>query len=215
MKPVHKKILFVLLLIIFFGVLGFVFSSFGKKNNQAEDLMEKPLMAETTKEEAPSEEASKVGNCASQIRTEEDIVNGTSLSGLIENGAKILVYYGYYDCNEVERGDTVIYGYAGNKEPLIKIVRAVPGDRFELKKSGNGWNILINGKVLENSEGLDYNVNDSAYRMLHLYESDYQGVIPGNAYLLLGNLVSGTLDSTHFGLAGKSDILGKAVPIKD
>jgi len=47
--------------------------------------------------------------------------------------------------------------------------------------------------------------------MLSLYERDYKGVIPKNAYLILGNLVEGSLDSSRFGLVGKSDFLGKVV----
>jgi type IV secretory pathway protease TraF len=45
--------------------------------------------------------------------------------------------------------------------------------------------------------------------MLSLYEKDYKGVIPENAYLLLGNLIFGSLDSTHFGLIDKSGIVAK------
>jgi type IV secretory pathway protease TraF len=45
--------------------------------------------------------------------------------------------------------------------------------------------------------------------MLSLYEKDYKGVIPKNAYLLLGNRISGSVDSTTFGLVEKSDIIAK------
>ena len=45
--------------------------------------------------------------------------------------------------------------------------------------------------------------------MLSLYEENYKGVIPENAYLILGNLSGGSLDITHFGFVNKKDILGK------
>jgi len=45
--------------------------------------------------------------------------------------------------------------------------------------------------------------------MLSLYEKDYHGVIPENTYLLLGEVTSGSLDSTRFGLIDKSSVLGK------
>jgi len=45
--------------------------------------------------------------------------------------------------------------------------------------------------------------------MLSLYERDYKGVIPENAYLLLGNRASGSVDSTTFGLVDKSGIVAK------
>jgi type IV secretory pathway protease TraF len=45
--------------------------------------------------------------------------------------------------------------------------------------------------------------------MLSLYEDDCSEGIPQNTYLILGNLTSGSLDSSRFGLIDKSDILGK------
>ena len=47
--------------------------------------------------------------------------------------------------------------------------------------------------------------------MLELYINDYQGVIPANAYLILGNQAEGSLDSIRFGLIGKEGIVGKIV----
>jgi signal peptidase I len=105
----------------------------------------------------------------------------------------------------------IVYSYGGNENLLIKIVKGLPGDKFSLQKTEGGWHILINGKVLKNSENKPYLLDERSYRMLSLYERDYKGVIPENAYLILGNLVSGTLDSTSFGLVGKQDILGKAI----
>ncbi len=220
MKLVHKKIfiiLFLVFLLVALVILGAVFN----KDEEIKPKKNIVLNTENIVLEAPAKDVPetkdtpKTENCVSDIKIEENIVNGNSLSGLIENGEKVLVYYGYYDCREVERSDMVIYGYAGNKEPLIKIIHGIPGDRFELKTSKNGWNIIINGEILKNSEGLNYNLSGSAYKMLHLYENDYQGIIPRNAYLLLGNLVSGTLDSTRFGLVGKGGILGKAIPVEN
>jgi hypothetical protein len=52
-------------------------------------------------------------------------------------------------------------------------------------------------------------LDDQGYRLLSLYEKDYKGIIPEDAYLILGNLPQGSLDSSHFGLVGKKDILGK------
>lgn len=139
-------------------------------------------------------------------------VRGDSLSGLIEDGAVLKILMGYYKCHPVERDDIIIYNYPGG-DPLVKIAKGVEGDKFQLKKSatGCGWNILINNKILENSQNSPYCLGEQGYRMLSLYEKDYKGVIPQNAYLILGNSTGGTLDSTRFGLVDKSDFLGKAV----
>jgi signal peptidase I len=101
-----------------------------------------------------------------------------------------------------------------DQNPLIKIIKAIPGDKFNLQKADNGWNIIVKKEVLKNSAGEAYVIDHQAHQMLSLYINDYKGIIPENTYLLLGNLANGSLDSTHFGLVDKSDILGKAEIIK-
>lgn len=148
-------------------------------------------------------------DCTSEIK--QATVRGNSLSGLIEDGSDIEILLNYYSCHPIQRNEVVIYGYSGNKNPLIKIAKGIENDKFKLVKSGTGcgWNILINDKITENSKGLPYCINANGYRMLSLYESDYRGIIPKNTYLILGNVPDGTLDSTRFGLVDKSDIIGK------
>lgn len=68
---------------------------------------------------------------------------------------------------------------------------------------------MINGAVAKNSQGSPYLFSSQGYKMLSLYEKDYKGVIPENAYLILGNLTCGSIDSARFGLIDKSGILGK------
>ena len=143
-----------------------------------------------------------------EVQAEERIVRGGSLSPLIESGDTVKVLFGYYNCHKIKRNDVVAYYYAGNKDPLIKIVRGVSGDKFELRETDRGWNILINGQILKNSEGNPYLVAGKDYEMLSLYEKDYGESLPENTYLLLGNM-AGSIDSRRFGLVDKSDILGK------
>ena len=150
----------------------------------------------------------KTKNC--KIETEQRIVRGNSLSPFIQPGQEVKILFGYYSCHKVEKEDIVAYRYKGDYVPLVKIVKGLPGDRFRLKKfSNNKWHILINGKIVRNSQGQFYIFTGERYRMLSLYEKDYQGIIPENTYLLLGNLINGSLDSSRFGLIDKSDILGK------
>jgi signal peptidase I len=125
--------------------------------------------------------------------TELLTVQGTSLDPFIKPGQTIKALFGYYDCHEIKRGDVVLFDYAGNKNPVIKIVKGVSGDKFELRQL----------------DSRAYLIYGNAYKMLSLYEKDYKGVIPKNAYLLLGNRISGSVDSTTFGLVEKSDIIAK------
>lgn len=145
------------------------------------------------------------------VKEEEKIVRGSSLSPLIEPGATVKILFGYYNCHEIERDDIVAYHYTGNSDPIIKIAKGLPGDTFHLAKSKDrtGWNILINNEIVKNSQDQPYILNENGYQMLSLYERDYKDIIPEEAYLILGNLTSGSLDSARFGLIHKNDILGK------
>jgi len=149
------------------------------------------------------------------IEERKVIVRGSSLQGLIEDGQTVKAFLNYYNCHKIERGDVVLYNFAGKKDPVIKIVKGIDGDKFNLKKvpfanAGQmGWYILINNEIVKNAQGESYLIGEQGYSMLSLYEKDYKGKIPKDAYLLLGNLIGGSLDSTYFGLIDKSDIIGK------
>lgn len=138
-------------------------------------------------------------------------VLGSSMGKLLPEGSKVKIAENYYACKEAEKNDIILYNYPGSQVPLAKRVVGAPGDKFDIKKdsSGGGWNILINGKVATNSEGQPYALDDRGYRMISLYVKDYKGVIPADAYLIMGETVSGSLDSSHFGLVGRDDFLGK------
>lgn len=140
---------------------------------------------------------------------EERMVQGTSFSPYIAPGTTIKALFGYYDCHAIKRNDIILFNYKGNKNPLLKVVKGIPGDKFELKEEIGGWRIVINNKVLINFENEPYLISENRYKMLSLYEKSYQGHIPENAYLLLSNKVSGSIDSTVFGLVDKSNIIAK------
>ena len=149
-------------------------------------------------------------NFSCPVKIEKRIVRGNSLAPLIKNGQTVKVLFGYYSCHPIQRNDLIIFHYAGRKDPLIKIVKAIPGDKFHLQKTKAGWHILVNNQVLKNSENKPYLLSGKKHKMLSLYEKDYRGRIPKGAYLILGNQVNGTLDSSAFGLVDKSDIIRKA-----
>lgn len=152
-------------------------------------------------------------NCPIPIEEKPKTVHGSSLSPIIKDGEKIKILYGYYKYNEVRINDIVAYDYKGNTNPIIKIVKAIPGDKFGFaqSKEKTGWLILINDNILKNSEGIAYLINENSFKLLQLYENSFKGIIPENTYIILGNQAEGTLDSTRFGLIDKSNMLGKVV----
>ena len=84
------------------------------------------------------------------IKIEEMTVRGSSLDPLIKPEQTIKALFGYYNCHEIERGDVVLFDYAGNKNSIIKIVKGISGDKFELRETEGGWNIIVNNKYVKN-----------------------------------------------------------------
>lgn len=152
-----------------------------------------------------------VGACSVLYKTEE--VNGNSLANFIEHGSKVRIAYGYYQCGELRRDDVVIYRDAGNANPLIKIVKGLSGDSFMLAHSEGGAKIFINGLALRTTTGEPYRISADAIQLLSLYERDYHGQIPAGAVLILGNIASGSRDSTEFGFVGRDNLIGKVVEV--
>lgn len=143
---------------------------------------------------------------------EEVIVRGNSLSPLIKDGTGIKADFGFYGAHEIMRGDIAVCKLPGRTAPVVKLVRAVPGDRFALKEQEDGGALLlINGAELKNSAGILYKFSGKRKQMLQLYEKDYNGLIPAGSYLLLGDVPGGSLDSTRFGLLRREAIMGKAL----
>lgn len=155
---------------------------------------------------------SPAANVRGAARVEHAVVRGNSLAPLLNDGDSVKIYYGFYDTHEIQKGDIVVCRFSFRQDPVIKIVRAVPGDSFGLKEvAGGDALLLINGAELKNSAGRVYEFSGKRKQMLSLYERDYKGVIPANSYLLLGNLAEGSLDSTRFGLVDREAIIGKAM----
>ncbi len=144
-------------------------------------------------------------------KTSNEVIEGASLSGVIESGQRITVAEGYYGCRPVERGDIVVYFDPGLRQKIAKIVKAVEGDVFALALAEGGAKIMINNEAARTSDGIVYRLSDASYRLLSLYERDYGGVMPTGSVLLLGNLAVGTRDSSAFGLVSQSDLVGKVI----
>lgn len=143
------------------------------------------------------------------MRTQREVVQGNSLQGIIEDGATVRIQYGYYGCHIPLRDEVVAIRYAGNKNPLIKVIKGVPGDVFALEPMGGGQALLINHRPAFTSAGVPYVFSAQKAKVFSLYIRDYQGVIPDNAYLVLGNLPEGTMDSSQFGLIDKASLIGR------
>lgn len=141
-------------------------------------------------------------------RMEERVVSGASLSGVIEEGDSVTLLFDYYKCNPVKPGDIVAYQHPAFQDPIIKIVRGLPGDSFKLESTAEGAVILVNNQTVKIKGGEPYLLDERGARLLGLYEKDYKGKVPEAAYLILGNSRD-SLDSSRFGFISESNIAGK------
>jgi signal peptidase I len=144
--------------------------------------------------------------------SEKRVVHGASLGQLVPEGSTVNLKKGYYDCHEVKREDIVAYEAPGQPEPVIKVARGLPGDTFEVLQTPEGNRLLVNGNIVQTSDNVPYTLSDNRYEFFNVYAEQYQGVIPPDNYLLLGNIPSGSIDSILFGFINKSQIIGKIVP---
>lgn len=148
-------------------------------------------------------------NCPTQKETLT--INGRSLTGLIESGQEITALMGYYACNPAQRNDVILYNLHPGSEPLVKIVKAVPGDTWSIETQDKKNRIIVNGEILTTTTGVPYEISDQSATLLGRYVQSRNNMMIENSYLILGNLSAGSMDSTRFGLVSINDFLGKVV----
>jgi len=137
-------------------------------------------------------------------------ITGISLSGLVEDGQKVRLLDNYYKCNPPKVGQIALYRW-GDRVNVAKVIKAIGGDKIEIKKIGAYYTLFINNKPAKNSLQEEYKFfDDRVFGVLKLY----QGVIPKGQVLLLGNLIARSLDSKIFGLVPVSELKARLIPIK-
>lgn len=182
----RKKIIFFVVILLFSLLFFVVLFSFNQKNIDKIEFSD-----------------------LSSKKVTEITVMGDSLSPLIKNNEKVKIQLDYYGSStNILSNDIISYDYAGSKLPILKIIKATPGDSWGIRKNNNIYNIVVNGKVLVNSENKEYEIPENKIAMLQLYADTYP-VIPPDSCLILGDKVDGTLDSTVFGLVHKADFIGR------
>lgn len=130
-------------------------------------------------------------------------VRGDSMSPLLKSAQEIRVSLDYYKCHRPVVGDIVIIKITDDRNEIVKKVVGGPGDFFEYRNR----NIYINKKLLKNSQGQAYALDS---KMLELYAKSYP-TLPKDTYLVMGDNISGTLDSSKFGMIDIRQITGKVL----
>jgi len=135
-------------------------------------------------------------------------IEGHSLAPRIAHGATVEVEIGVDCLFTPKRGEVVLFASGALDIPIAKEVVGLPNDRWGISDAGA---VVVNGKRATNGQGKPYRLNAARMRMLKLYEKEYDGVMPPNTYLLMGEPTTGSLDSSRLGLIHRQDIIGRVV----
>lgn len=147
-----------------------------------------------------------------QVSREIKTVRGHSMEPLFLDGTEVTALMGYFECKKPSRNDIALVSYGGNKFPLIKRIRALPGDTYEFfEREQERFSLVINGEILTNSAGKSYNFLRSDIQEMVRYGSAYGYVIPENRYLILGENSAGSMDSTQFGFLDRDTLIAKVM----
>ena len=125
-------------------------------------------------------------------------------------GETIYALIGWYGCHSPKKDEIALVSFAGDNVPIIKGIKGVPGDTFGVSILPNGeGEFLVNGKYVENSRHETYRIPSVRAELWQSYEAQFQGIIPSDKFLVLGEIRSGSTDSSKFGFVEWSDLIGR------
>jgi len=199
-KNAKKSIL--ILAIVLLAVINIANFFLWKLNNKKDNPQASP---------SPIAAPQEVNSCRENIKEETYKIGKSSLPGIVETGDEVKVFSNYCQSNDIKRGDIVLYRTDLKSEPIIKIVKGIPGDKLGLQGDERVWNLLINDEMLTTSKGKVYEISnkDGEALITHLQKS--MGIIPAGEYLLMGNTVEESTEESSFGLVKISDIIGRVI----
>ncbi len=134
------------------------------------------------------------------------------MRGLYSEGQELKALPGWYRCHPLVRGDTVLYRYVTTADPVVKVVRAIPGDRFALSpdRKKRGWNLKVNGDFILSADGYTpYFFGAETPPTLSLYEKTRHGILREGEAIVLSAFPPGDRDSGLFGLAAINDLVAR------
>lgn len=134
------------------------------------------------------------------------IVRGDSMYDTLEDGEVLLLGKINYQIHEIQRFDVVVVKDR-SKEYIIKRVIGLPGDNVEYLDDV----LYINGKKYSkkftDSVTEDFTLED----ICNIRNTECNGKIPDDMYLVLGDNREVSADSRVKGLIDRKQIVGKAV----
>lgn len=133
------------------------------------------------------------------------------MAGLIDSHQQLKVMTNYFSCNPIRRGELVYLKIADNIAPAVRIVRGVPGDKYEVYKvadKADHWRVKINDEDVKAANETLELVSKFA-PALRTYQISRQGILRENEYIIFSNTTPSLSDSSDLGLVGKDRVLGR------
>jgi len=146
----------------------------------------------------------KIGIDDSCVKLEEHNISGVSMAPLLKDGERVKGLTGYYNCNEIKRGEIAILKFLSREETFVKKIAGVPGD--ELVFADN--QLKLNGEILTNSVSEPYLFSEVSQRIISIPLK--AGIIPEGKYFILAEeITASAFDSRQFGFVEKEHLIGR------
>lgn len=127
-------------------------------------------------------------------------ISGNSMEPFIAGGERVLIHKFRVSSKKISRGDLVVALKPGDGSLIIKRIIGLPGEKLD----------FVQGKIRINQHLLPLaSFQASALRSLPM--KPFSMTIPSGHYFLLGDNLSRSIDSRHFGTVSGDYIIGKVM----
>ena len=153
----------------------------------------------------------EVASTCTDLREEDLVLRDDQLYPLLRKGETVRIKVGYYSCHRPQRGELVYYRFSPLMEPVVRVLRALPGDRYGVvpHSERRGWSVKIQGDLMKTGGKDHYFGVPAAAPILKLFEGQNQGTLKPNEVLVFSLSMPGDTDSGAFGVANMADMLGR------
>lgn len=135
------------------------------------------------------------------------------LRGVLDKGQPYQVLIMQKNCTQYTSGEAVSFKVSKNSMPITRVVRAVAGQKIELKSSNDrrAWVVAVDGHFIKDYRGEIYQFG--VYPTpppIGLYIKNNGHILHKGHYLLFSTVSPGVNDSGQFGIIADEAIVGLA-----
>jgi len=150
------------------------------------------------------------GPCPGKTLTKK--MQDVYLRGILEKDEEYQLIQDWYWCNEVKRGEVILFKYSDQQPPVVRKVYGVPGDKFEVifDEDMNAWKVKIAGKIHMHGDK-PFTFGGEEKPVLKLLEESRNGVLGPREIIIFASFPPGETDSSILGVVNLNDVVGKVV----